>query len=382
MRDVSNIYATIGYTRIQERSSSGPSGPWTVRREDSFSLPNVPLVKRARGDLVQSDGFQPTYYRAWDMEVTPGSVNFVTEPTIGYRYGTPYWQRYRYQGSWYPDVYSLMLVEEWPDVSEALKDRVRTQLLQDLVDQKVNLANNLGEIRQNAAMMVSTTVRLGRALLAFKRRDWREVRRQLGLDPTRVVDTARDQWLAYKFGWRPLMTDLWNLRGAILSALEEERAEMSVYRNIKQPVNTYWQNTNYLFEKEIEEGVQAKYWFRVDDETLQGLNALGFANPLSVAWELAPYSFVVDWFFGVSNFLSGLSAPLGLTLTRGYETYYIKGDIRVSDPDLEGMTPARSKVFNFQRVPQHLFPRPAPRIRLGLDSNQGLTSVALITQRL
>lgn len=380
MRDVSNIYANIGYYRFTERSYIGPEGPYFVRRTDSFSLDNCPLVKRARGDLIHSDGYEPTFYRAYDLSVTPGRVDFATEPT--YNPTKKRWDRFRYEGSWYPDVYSLMDVEEYPATPDYLRDRIRTRVLNRLVDQKVNLANNLGEIRQNATHMLTTLTTLIGVYRAARRGDWRRVRRLLRIDPTDVVDTVRDHWLAYKFGWRPLMSDLYNLRSAILSSLEEDRAELSAFAHGEEPRNLFWENTNYVYEGDFIDGVQAKYWFRVDSETLQGLNALGFANPLSLAWELAPYSFVVDWFFGVSNFLSGLSAPLGLEFTRGYETFYTRGTVNVSDPDLEGMTPCKTKAFNFLRVPSSDFPRPVPGITLGLNRNQVLTSVALLSQRL
>lgn len=413
MRDVSNITANVAYTRFREKSTSGFNGPWAVQREDAFVSSDCPLLKRARSEIEHSDFYSPTYYRAYDLEVTPGSVNTTTEPKLYVGWGQTYWYRYRYQGSWYPDVKSLLDVELWPAVPDHVRDRARNQLLQDLVDQQVNLANNLGELRSNATMMGSTLLRLVRAYRAFKRgeywtvhrelritmvrgrprrgrqrsmryhrRNWREIRDHLGIDGIRTIDTLRDQWLAYRFGWAPLMSDLWNLRSAVLSSLEEQKSELSVYRNVSEPRELRWENTNYSYRSDMVDGLQTKYWFRVDDETIQGLNALGFQNPLSLAWELAPYSFVVDWFFGVSNFLSGLSAPLGLTCTRGYETYYTKGTIHVSDPDIDGMIPAKAKVFNFQRVPQSIFPRPTPRVRLGLDTNQVATSVALLSQRL
>jgi hypothetical protein len=46
------------------------------------------------------------------------------------------------------------------------------------------------------------------------------------------------------------------------------------------------------------------------------LASLGITNPLLVAWELVPFSFVVDWFLPIGNYLESLDSLLG------YETAY------------------------------------------------------------
>jgi hypothetical protein len=41
------------------------------------------------------------------------------------------------------------------------------------------------------------------------------------------------------------------------------------------------------------------------------LSALGITNPLLIAWEVVPYSFVVDWVLPVGTWLESLDALLG-----------------------------------------------------------------------
>jgi hypothetical protein len=50
------------------------------------------------------------------------------------------------------------------------------------------------------------------------------------------------------------------------------------------------------------------------------MSQLGMANPLSLAWELLPYSFVVDWFLPIGQFLSSLDYALGLEFRYGWMT--------------------------------------------------------------
>jgi hypothetical protein len=53
--------------------------------------------------------------------------------------------------------------------------------------------------------------------------------------------------------------------------------------------------------------------------------ALGLTNPLAVVWEKVPYSFVVDWFIPISDYLSTLDATQGLVFMKGCKTTFVKG---------------------------------------------------------
>jgi hypothetical protein len=46
----------------------------------------------------------------------------------------------------------------------------------------------------------------------------------------------------------------------------------------------------------------------------------GFTNPINLAWEVLPYSFVVDWFLPIGPYLETLSAFDGLAFLDGYVT--------------------------------------------------------------
>jgi hypothetical protein len=48
---------------------------------------------------------------------------------------------------------------------------------------------------------------------------------------------------------------------------------------------------------------------------------LGLTNPLNVAWELVPFSFVVDWFIPIGSFFDGLVPPQGVSRVKGVSSY-------------------------------------------------------------
>jgi hypothetical protein len=48
------------------------------------------------------------------------------------------------------------------------------------------------------------------------------------------------------------------------------------------------------------------------------LETLGLLNPLSLAWELLPYSFVIDWFLPIGDYLAATTASAGMTWVNGW----------------------------------------------------------------
>jgi hypothetical protein len=53
--------------------------------------------------------------------------------------------------------------------------------------------------------------------------------------------------------------------------------------------------------------------YKISDPTMKQVSQFGITNPLLLAWELIPYSFVVDWLFPVGRFLSSLDALNGIS---------------------------------------------------------------------
>jgi hypothetical protein len=56
----------------------------------------------------------------------------------------------------------------------------------------------------------------------------------------------------------------------------------------------------------------------------------GFTNPVSLAWELLPFSFVVDWFLPIGPYLESLDSWGGLILLDGCETTFSRGSMDYS----------------------------------------------------
>lgn len=66
--------------------------------------------------------------------------------------------------------------------------------------------------------------------------------------------------------------------------------------------------------------VKTCLYYRRSSSTLHTLSSLGITNPLYLSWELMKYSFVIDWFVHVGDFLSSLDAAFGCSFVAGCVT--------------------------------------------------------------
>lgn len=126
-----------------------------------------------------------------------------------------------------------------------------------------------------------------------------------------LTDYISDAWLKYRYGFKPVIYDL----QGVVEAIEADREKMrhiargteyrqattfSTHVQSHGDLDTNWQET-VLDEYHVKCGLiyQAK---------MQPNDSFGFnlRSLLGAAWELTPFSFVVDWFLNVGPFLGAL----------------------------------------------------------------------------
>jgi hypothetical protein len=97
----------------------------------------------------------------------------------------------------------------------------------------------------------------------------------------------------------------------------------------------------------------------IDDSFYLSLQDVGVTNPLLTAWEVTPYSFVLDWAVGVGDFLSAINAwNTGYVFKAGSVTRYYDLDI------IEHYAPPAPTQYSYQDM-QVEMPIPARRHNTG-----------------
>lgn len=139
---------------------------------------------------------------------------------------------------------------------------------------------------------------------------------------TRDVANA---WLQWQYGWRPLLSDIYDAcdegQRTIRKALTKVRGSATERNRV-----------NYYKTKQIIEAPQIMLIQGQDKQSCHidvELEPRGWdpgqwssLNPVSLAWELIPYSFVVDWFVDVGSWMRNLESALlyGAIFKSGYSS--------------------------------------------------------------
>jgi hypothetical protein len=178
------------------------------------------------------------------------------------------------------------------------------KLLKKVKSHDFNLGVNLGQLRQTTDLIAGNLSKLGLAALALKRGQFSTAARHLGVSPrgTRLKTTdISGRWLELQYGWLPLLGDSYEAAKAFEAISEGPRSQ--IYRVSKK-------------KEWIGNGSQSKVTFAVPyratrtryiqyecTEEMGVARQLGMLDPLSVAWELLPWSFVIDWFIPFGSYL-------------------------------------------------------------------------------
>jgi len=192
-----------------------------------------------------------------------------------------------------------------------------------------SLGVTLGSWRQSRDMIVRRSKDLGDA--ADRAREalrinpgWLRYLRKGKRDP------LANQVLEHKFGWKPLFTDI----HAALSSVCEHAIppEFVKSRHRRHVVESTHDVGPYDWVRQEWEGlamttVSARV--SISNPNLWLLNRMGLINPATVAWDLVPWSFVVNMFVNVNAMIGSVTDHVGLQIEDKATTRTWKGLSRV-----------------------------------------------------
>jgi hypothetical protein len=191
-----------------------------------------------------------------------------------------------------------------------------------LKNMHVNLAQAFAERDQTTRLVGTSLVRLANLV-----RDAYGVRKHFNARYLRYLrnkwhkDEFFSYWLELQYGWLPAMSDVYGAVEALKKREEEAgRGLVTVKSGYRSNDVEYIGRGNskgassFTFTRQRK--IEHKAYMRLDflqsnDAPTGTLTQLGITNPLELAWELLPWSFVADWFVPVGAYLSSLDATRG-----------------------------------------------------------------------
>lgn len=145
-----------------------------------------------------------------------------------------------------------------------------------------------------------------------------------------VKKSFASNWLEYSFGWRPMVGDIHNACSVLESPIKSIRPRGKghsgplTWKRTSGSLSN-WQSTGYSEDTRVHHyHARTGCEVTITNPNLFLFQSLGLANPGTVIWEVIPFSFVVDWFISVEQFLSSGTDWLGLGVTNPWYTTYIR----------------------------------------------------------
>lgn len=286
-----------------------------------------------------------------------------------------------------------------------LDDQIRTEVRLEMKDQKINIAVAAAEWNKTADMVATTATAIYNAYRDLKRGNIAGAARGLGITaPKRArrrfnrsyarnqQDALASGWLELQYGWKPLLSDVYG------AAEHAAKMTVPVFEGKVQKSKTLEKTTSKISDVGGDRSVfqhtenrtsslTIKYTvhYRVVGNVTSNAAALGLTNPAMVAWELVPFSFVVDWFLPIGDALASLDATLGLSFNFGCVTVVEKLRAQVQR---SGGTQGNSENsswatehFRCDRVILTDFPRPAtPTFKNPFSVSHALSAISLLNQ--
>lgn len=195
-------------------------------------------------------------------------------------------------------------------------------------------ANNLHEARGSLSMIEGRAMQIAGFANALRKGDFGKALKHLGLTDKKNKSFRKlkakpfgDQFLEFHFGWVPMVQDI----GAAMNVMQDtDFGEHSYSASARQPYQRFTRSGNSTdFVRDQERGaitVRQGARFTVTNPNAFLANQMGFVNPLSVAWEAVPFSFVADWFVNVGQVLASMTDFVGVSVQDAYNTSFQTGN--------------------------------------------------------
>lgn len=206
----------------------------------------------------------------------------------------------------------------------------------------------------------------------------------------RLAGALRLTWV---YGWKPLIEDF---HGVLDEGLRSYIKHFQTFNAVTGSERTYVckglvddSGSNYA-PYTVNRRETCRISITLNTDNLPGMANWTSLNPVSIAWELLPLSFVFDWIVDVGSTLRSLETAL--LYNRAFESGFVsrivvnkgKSNGIVTGTPTEGLTCSGSWCFtdvNFDRSVLASFPmRRLPTAKVGLSSPRLFNALSILTQ--
>lgn len=343
-----------------------------------------------------------TYQNGWRWKAPESRTQilpYVTERWQGsvLTYGNPH-PIYR---AWVPPVLSSSTpwfgASDWGSgYADPLRNRCYAKFKEKALGDTASIGTFIAEGREAYGMIANRAMGLYKAFKALKRGRFKQFLQELRVKPLRkhrnklrsAAHEASGLWLEYWFGWSPSIQDMYTAVDLLNRNLKQERVKGGAGAPFPEVSRDFKVSSGYgrwsLKTTEAKVIWSTGATLQITNPNLLLASQMGLINPLSIALELVPFSFVVNWFTSFQNVVNAMTDFLGLALHDAYNTVF--GKFRVSYRTWDARAPGNSGEWKYWAVrmqrskgliqPVTLYPK---LCNFGTSKTRAATAVSLLT---
>jgi len=298
---LSSLATSRGYKRyytvpVYATSRSGKKYTKLVTRSFWVGVPR----KRARSGR---DG-EHAYTVTWQRDVLP----------VG---GTVYGDSYSAGSVYYQVRYNNSSYRQWnsagniPTAVFGANDQIKilNDLRESLLGGEFNLSVFLGEGHQTLHLIGSSATKIAKAYTAARKGNFVKARNILVHGTPRQGQSYRKaagkSWLELQYGWMPLLKDMEEGAKQLANYLHAPfQQRHRARRTVRVTPAQFAASRPYVCTFGSEKSLFRRQYIAIVSEPPNIAQFSGILDPELVLWELTPFSFVVDWFLPVGDYLA------------------------------------------------------------------------------
>jgi len=251
----------------------------------------------------------------------------------------------------------------------------------------------LAEARETASTLTSLTSTLVQSVMAVKKLDIKKLRKILIKSKSTItgkgnnklsrrqfnqlvkrktnkgLNSAADAWLQYRYGIMPIIYDIEAVGEYLSDKITNDDFTQTVVGGHDLKID---ESINSSINKVSHTGKVTSLCsltFQIKSPSYRTLQEFGFTSPYALAWELVPFSFVIDWALPVGSFLRALTTIPGIDFKYGYMGYIYEID-SWEDFEIKPNSVGDMQIWSrgikskgYRRVPFYHIPFPFPRFQ-------------------
>jgi hypothetical protein len=291
-------------------------------------------------------------------------------------------------------------VDKSPAIPFWVQQACYSNVVNKLKSTDLNVGQAIGEARESVQTITSILGDIKNLI------SWRSFAKRAGRAAARSASNKRfddyfsnagmaSQYLRYIYGIKPMMSDIFAAAQVIENGLGEGQLDVVSATMIDSgfELPTWASSQKLRAEGECTRGITCQFAIKVANPTYYQLWRYGLTNPIAVAWEVFPMSFVIDWFIHLGNFLSAIDVNLAVESSDGFQTLWLRNDFDViKDLTVEGprIVPisgspdmkVKVKTKAMSRQTLNAVPIPLPYVYADLNVSKAVSLCALIVANL